>query len=698
MKRKLGLSDKLYQEAVAAFNNRELLDAVRLFKRVLAAHPKHVAALNLLTVVLMSMERFAEAEEFISRAVRLNQRSDVSFYNYGIILKRLKKPAFSLAQFDHALRLNPKVAETWNNRGTVLSDLHRYDDAVLNFNTALELNPQYTNAYCNKGKSLDKLKRYDEALAAYDKALEIEPDLENAWLGRGNVFSDLKRHDAALAAYDRALEINFDCEGAWLGRGSVFTDLRLYDEAFAAFDQIFTLDPNTESVEGARLHSKMHLCDWSNFDNECAHLFLSIRRGRANTEPFAVIPIPSSAEDQLKCAKLWVSKKYPPHQEPLWKGESYRHKKIRVAYVSADFHQHATAFLMAGMFEYRDESRFAITAISLGRDDKSETRERLKRSFDHFLDASRASDEWIASYIKDQEIDILIDLKGFTKDARTNVFARRAAPIQVNYLGYPGTTGASYIDYLIADLTIIPHGSRRFYSEKIVTLPNTYQANDRKRLISNKSFNRSDEGLPSQEFVFCCFNNNYKITPHVFERWMSILKQVEGSVLWLLDDNTSAAINLKKEAVARGVSPDRLIFAKRLPLPDHLARHRLADLFLDTFPYNAHTTASDALWAGLPVLTCLGETFAGRVAASLLNAIQLPELINPTLEAYERMAIDLAVHPERLREIGRKLAQHRLSAPLFDTQLFTKHIESAYTAMYERHQGGLAPDHITIST
>jgi predicted O-linked N-acetylglucosamine transferase (SPINDLY family) len=323
-------------------------------------------------------------------------------------------------------------------------------------------------------------------------------------------------------------------------------------------------------------------------------------------------------------------------------------------------------------------------------------RKRLEESFEHFIDATTYSDNQVANLVKELEIDILVDLMGFTKDSRTSILARRSAPIQVNYLGYPGTMGAEYIDYIIADRIVIPENRNEFYSEKITVLPNSYQVNDSKRPISNKTFTRAELGLPPTGFVFCCFNNNYKITPRVFDCWMRILKQVEDCLLWLLEDNTTVATSLRKEAEVRGVNAERLIFAKRMPLADHLARHRLIDLFLDTLPYNAHTTASDALWAGLPVLTCLGETFAGRVAASLLNAIRLPELVTTTLEGYERLAIELATNPEKLARIKRKLADNRLTTPLFDTKLFTKHIEAAYTAMYERHQAGLAPDNIII--
>jgi predicted O-linked N-acetylglucosamine transferase (SPINDLY family) len=393
---------------------------------------------------------------------------------------------------------------------------------------------------------------------------------------------------------------------------------------------------------------------------------------------------------------LWVSKQYPVRPKPLWKAEHYRHERIRIAYVSADFHQHATSYLTAGMFECHDKSRFEITAISIGPDDNSEIRQRLKDSFDYFIDVTALSEDQIASRIRDSEIDIVVDLKGFTQDARTGVFAHRPAPIQVNYLGYPGTLGAKYIDYIIADRNVIPEDQQKFYSEKIVYMPNSYQVNDTKRLTADVIFTRPELGLPPTGFVFCCFNNNYKITPHVFDCWMRVLKQVEGGVLWLLEANAKAAGNLRREAAARGVNAERLIFARKRPLSEHLARYRLADLFLDTLPCNAHTTASDALWAGLPVLTCSGETFASRVAASLLHAIHLPQLATTTLEDYESLAIELAKHPNKLKEIKQKLADNRLTTPLFDTKLFTKHIEAAYTAMYERYRAGLAPDHIIV--
>lgn len=440
----------------------------------------------------------------------------------------------------------------------------------------------------------------------------------------------------------------------------------------------------------------MRICDWCNFDSECTHLISSIRNGSLNTAPFPFLMIPSSSDDQLQCAKLWVANNFDLADRLIWQGGRYDHDRIRIAYLSADFHGHATGYLIAELFEIHDRSRFELIAFSFGPEDQSEMRQRLSAAFDKFIDVRNASDREVATLARKFEVDIAVDLKGFTTDSRTGVFALRAAPVQVSYLGYPGTMGADYIDYLIADRVLIPAASQKYFAEKIAYLPNSYQVNDRRRRIAEKILTRAELGLPADAFVFCCFNNNYKITPAVFECWMRLLKQVEGSVLWLFEDNASAASNLRKEAQARGLNPERLVFARRMALPEHLARHRLADLFLDTLPCNAHTTASDALWAGLPVLTQIGETFAGRVAASLLTAIGLPELITSTPQAYEDLAIELATNSEKLAAIKRKLADNRLTTPLFDTKLFAKHIEAAYTTMHERCRAGLPPDHIYV--
>ena len=688
-------TEAYYNRGNALSDLKRLDEALASYDKAIALKPDHVGAHYNRGIALKELERCDEALASFDKAISLNPSYADAYNNRGIALNELKRFDEALASYDRAVSLNPGYADAHNNRGAALKELRRLDEAVTSLDRAIALKPDYAEAYNNRGNVLTELNRLDEALGSYNKAISLNPHYADAYNNRGVTLKELRRLDDAVASYDQAIALNPGRAAAYNNRGYALKELKRLDEALASYDKASSLDPDAAGLEGMRLHTRMLICDWTNFDAECANLTSSVKNRKATTQPWVFAGISSSPEDQLQCARSWVAEKFPPSQKTIWQGEKYRHDRIRVAYVSADFHQHATSYLMAGMFECHDKSKFEVAAISIGPQDNSEMRQRLKRSFGTFIDAVTLSDDEVASKIREREIDLLIDLKGFTQDARTNIFARRPAPVQVSYLGYPGTMGANYIDYIIADHTVISDEDRKFYSEKIAVLPDSYQVNDRSRVISDKAFSRSDCGLPSQGFVFCCFNNNYKITPHMFDRWIRILVQVDGSVLWLLHDNASAASNLRSAAAARGVSADRLVFAERLPLPEHLARHRLADLFLDTLPCNAHTTASDALWAGLPVLTCLGETFAGRVAASLLKAIGLPELI-ATPEAYEQMAIDLAKHPEKLAVIKRKLAANRPTTPLFDTTAFTGHIEAAYTKMYERHQAGLTPDHIVV--
>jgi protein O-GlcNAc transferase len=700
--------------------------ALEQFDRALRLDPNAWETWNSRGTVRNELKEYDRAIADFDKAISINPNYCDAFCNKGKSLTLLKRYDEALAAYDKTLGLKPDLVEAWLGRGNVLreqqrrgealiayakalapesaeawlgrafvlAELNRSDEALVAYDKALQVKPGLAGGWNGRGNLLAELKRFDEALAAYDKALAVKPDLAEAWLGRGNLFRELKRYEEAFAAYDKALAVKPDFAEAWLSRADGFRALGRYEEAIADYEKALALAPDLPGIEGMRLHCKMLLCDWGNFTAEREHLIAAIRQKKANATPFAFYNLSASPEDQLDCARSWSAAKYPALAPRIWQGEIYRHDRIRIAYVSADFHQHATSYLAAGLFECHDKSRFDVTAISVGQDDTSEMRARLRQAFGQFIEARAASDDEIAERIKRAEIDILIDLKGVTQDARSGVFARRPAPIQVNYLGFPATMGADYIDYLIADRMVVPASHQVHYAEKIVYVPNSYQINDSKRPISGKSFARAELGLPDTGFVFCCFNNNFKIFPEVFECWMRLLKHREESVLWLLEDNAGAAANLRKEARARGVDPDRLVFAKRTALPEHLARHRVADLFLDTLPYNAHTTASDALWAGVPVLTQIGETFAGRVVASLLHAVGLPELIFETRDAYEQRALDLATHPAELSRLREKLAQTRLSAPLFDTQLSTRHLERAYLAMYGRYQAGLPPDHI----
>ncbi len=620
-----------------------------------------------------------------------------SRFRQGLALHRQGDLAAAERIYLEVLQREPQHFDSLHMLAVVALQTGRTERGIELIRKAIALNEKVAAAHNNLGKALMDLGRPEPALASFDHAIALDQNFAEAHLNRGNALINLKRSEPALESFAKAAALQPDDALAHRNCGNVFSKLKRYEEAFAAYDRVFALKPDLMGAEGHRLYAKMHLCDWSHWEADCAHLIASVKNGRANTQPFIFLAVPSSSEDQLKCAGLWVANNFPAAKEPLWQGERYHHDRIRVAYLSADFRQHALSFLTAGMFESHDKSRFEITAVSFGADDNSEIRRRLKASFEHFVEASAYSDAQIADLLKALEIDIAVDLMGFTTDSRTGIFARRPAPIQVHYMGYPGTMAARYVDYVVADRVVIPDYQQAFYAEKLVYLPDSYFVNDITRPIADKAFTRAELGLPSSGFVFCCFNSNHKITPPVFDAWMRILKQVEGSVLWLLQDHAKAADNLRKEARARGVDAERLIFAGRMSPPDHLARHRAADLFLDTLPYNAHTTACDALWAGLPVLTCLGETFVGRVAASLLHAVGLPELITTTLGEYERLAVELATTPDRMAAIRAKLENNRLTRPLFDTRLFTRRIEQAYTAMHARHQAGLAPDHIAVS-
>jgi predicted O-linked N-acetylglucosamine transferase (SPINDLY family) len=467
-------------------------------------------------------------------------------------------------------------------------------------------------------------------------------------------------------------------------------------EAAESFARLARADPNFEHALGNRVHAMQQICAWDGLAELLGELGTRVRAGKPVATPWVMAAASDSAADQLRCAQMFTRDLYPPTANPLWRGERYAHDRIRVCYVSADFHDHATASLIAGLFEAHDRTRFEPIAISLGPDRQDGLRSRIESAFERFADMRTNSDAEIAGHIRRMEVDIAVDLKGFTRNCRPGIFARRPAPVQVSYLGYPGTMGAPYMDYIIADRHVIPADQQAFYAERVVYLPDSYQINDDKREISGGALTRAEAGLPESGFVFCCFNRSYKITPEVFDVWMRLLTKVPGSVLWLFEGFPAAAANLRAEAERRGVAPERLVFAPPQPLAEHLGRHRLADLFLDTVPCNAHTTASDALWAGLPVVTCLASTFAGRVAASLLHAVGLPELATASLDQYEALALKLAGDPALLAEVKAKLAGNLHTAPLFDTARACRNIEAAYTAMWQRQQRGDAPAGFSI--
>lgn len=609
----------------------------------------------------------------------------------GNVLRDLGRHEEALASYDRALRLKPDYAKAFYHRGNTLLKLKRPEDALASYDRALKLRPDYADALYNCGVALQSLKRPQEALARYDRALQFKPEDAEALNNRGNALLDLRRPDEALISYDRALTFKPDYVEALHNRGLALLDLKRPEDAMQSYARLLELAPDYHFVKGKLLHAKMSCCDWEQLIPITASIEKDIRAGKQSAEPFGYQAISNSPQDLRRCAEIYAAANYPRSEIQLWTGERYKKAKIHIGYLSGEFRNQATSVLMTELFELHDKNRFELFAFDNGWDDASEIRGRIENAFSEIIDITRLKDLEAASLIRQKQIDILVNLNGYFGLDRQGIFSYKPCPIQVNYLGFPGTLGADYIDYIIADPQVIPPDHAAFYDEKVVYLPDTYQVNDSKRSIAERAPTRAEAGLPETGFVFCCFNNNYKMTPDIYEIWMRLLIKVAGSVLWLLEDNVAASRNLRREAEQRGLAPERVVFAPRIKVDEHLSRHRLADLFLDTLPYNAHTTASDALWAGLPVLTCMGGTFPGRVAASLLNAVGLPELITHSLENYESLALELATTPAVMLDIRAKLARNRMTHPLFNTDRFRRHIESAYVTMWDRYQHGELP-------
>jgi protein O-GlcNAc transferase len=685
----------------AAHNNRGAAlqelgrceEAVASYDRALALKPDYAAAHNNRGTALAKLKRFEEARASYQRALTMQPAFADANNNLGAALRELRRLEEAVTCFERATAAKPDHAEAHNNLGVTLRELERAEDALASFERAIAINPDYAEAHNNHGVALRSLRRLDEALASFERALDIRPEYPEALLNRGATLHDRRQLHEALANYERALALKSDYADAYRNHALALQELRRPDEAIASYERALALSPGARFLRGSCQHARMHICDWSDLETTIADLAFALERGRPVINPFAALALFDSPRLQRKAAATWArgecqsGRQLPPlRRYPL-------HDKIRVGYFSADFRNHAVSALAAELFETHDRSSFELTAFSLGPDVRDELRERVERAFDRFLQLADKSDEQITTLARSLELDIAVDLGGYTQHARPRILALRAAPIQASYLGYLGTMGADFMDYLLADEVIVPHEQRRHYTEKMAYLP-SYQANDRRRPVSDRVFTRAELGLPAGGFVFCCFNSNYKITPETFASWMRILAAVPDGTLLLLADSPAAKLNLRRHAAAAGIDPARLVFAGRVPYADYVARYRAADLFLDTSPYNAGTTASDALWAGLPVLTCAGESFAGRMGASLLTAAGLPELIARDRDEYERLAITLAREPARLTQLRGKVATSRDHSALFDTLRLTRALETQYRRMYHRHHLGLLPEHL----
>ena len=621
----------------------------------------------------------------------------------SIIFNLIKKGNFIEAK-NKCLKIiteNNNNSEFFNIFAIILFQLKEYDESINKWKRAVELNPQYFFAYNNLGNALLNLKKYDEALTNFNKAIEIKPDFSDAYNNKGNVLSKLNKYDDALLNYDKAIEIKPDSINGYIFKAHILSVLDRLEEALENYKKAYIINPHHPLLLGHIVHTKLKMCDWEDFKRDIETIKLNLENEKKISYPFTTLIVFDSPYLQKKASEIWAK----DYEIKVKKQNNFsinkKKNKIRIGYFSADFRNHATAHLTAEMFELHDNSKFEIFGFYLGNkvDENDFWHKRIRNSFDEFFEVNLFTDTEISNLSRKKEIDIAIDLMTHCDNGMKNrfgAFTKGCAPIQVNFLGYPGTSGSESIDYIIADKTVIPTENQKFYSEKIIYLPNSYQPNIKNTKISNKKFLKKELNLPKDKFVFCCFNQHQKIIPDVFNIWMNILKKNPESVLWLLEDNIYSNKNLILEASKRKVDPKRIIFAKRVPLEEHIKRMKCADLFLDTFPYTAHTTCSDAIRAGLPIITLIGNSFASRVASSLLTTINLKELITKTYKEYEEVANRIVKDPIYLQKLRDKIKKNQSISPLYDCKLFTKNLERAYTEVYNKYIDNQKIDNIEI--
>jgi protein O-GlcNAc transferase len=689
---------------VAAHNNRgttlhdlgRASEALECYERALALSPQFAEAYNNRGIALEELGSLQDSLAAFDHALQLNGGFAEAHNNRGNVLRKLERAQDAMEAYERALQLKPSFAEAHNNRGNALRDLGRLEEALSAFECALQTQPDFVGAYANRGNVLRELRRLDDALEQYRSALRIAPQFAEGHNGLGNVLHDLGRRTEALESYQRALGLHPESADIHNNCGHVLRELRRFDEALGSYERALRLDPERPWLFGTWLHTKMQICSWAGLEDSVSALESKLADGRRAAPPFSLLAVTDSLAVQRQAAELWNAA-YTPRQTlpPTARGGS-RRERIRLAYISGDLRDHALAYLMVGAFEQHDRRRFDVLGISPGPKANTAFGRRVAGAFDEFIDISGKSDREAAELLRQMRIDIAVDLMGMTLGRRLGLFAQRGAPVQVSYLGFPGTLGAPYMDYLLADEFVIPPASRPLYSEAVVYLPECFQANDDRRPIANEPISRGAVGLPESAFVYCSFNNSYKITPQMFAAWCRLLAAQPRSVLWMLAESDRTRQNVLQELRAHEIDPARVLFAEREPYARHLARLRLADLFLDTFPFNGGTTASDALWAGLPVLTCCGEAFAARMAGSLLRTTGLPELITSSLTEYERRGRELAASPAELAALRSRLAANLQTSPLFKTRRFCDHLEQAYSHMYERFLAGAAPEGFTV--
>ena len=674
---------------VALQEKGDLDESIKHLNTALSLRPNYVQAYNNVGIAYKKKGKLSLATKHIKKAIFLNPNYFEAYNNLATIFQEEGKANQAIQYFNKALLLNPSYSEAHYNLGLAFSEINEFDNAIKSYEKALSLKPNYPEVYNSLAIIISEQGNTDEAIKLFNKAILLKPDYSEAYFNIAIIFKKKNRLNEALASYQKAINFKPDYVESFYNIAIIYEEQFKLNQAIESFDKALFIRPDYDKAQAQKLYQKAQICDWKTAQQD-KKLFSALGTFKNHIPPFTMLFFEDEPRNHYLRSKLYANKKYLQKQIPFKKTQKISTKKrLRIGYFSSDLQNHATMYLASKIFEDYNKEKFEVYVYSFGESlEDDEVRIKLKNSADVFKDVIDFSDKDIAILAREDQIDIAIDLKGYTKNSRTGIFAYRAAPIQINFLGYPGTMGANFFDYIIADKTIIPESKRSFYSEEIIYMPHAYQPTSHSSVISNKTFTKSEMDLPNNGFIFCCFNNSYKISQNEFRIWMRILNKVENSVLWLIESNKWAKQNLHKEAESHGIASERLIFANKLPHSDHLARLRLADLFLDTFNVNAHTTASDALWAGTPVITKLGKGFASRVAASLLKALGLSELITQNENEYENLILKIANSPKKLSEIKEKLFSNKFSKPLFNSEMYIGHLEDAYNQVFENHLKG----------
>jgi protein O-GlcNAc transferase len=713
------------QYAFTLHQQGQLQLAEHIYQQVIALDAKNFDALHLMGVLQTKQKNLEMADSYFARAIQANPNNALCHYNYGIALFDMKRYQDAIASYDRAIGLYPAHATAHYNRGNAYQALKNFEQAVTCYDEAIALQPNYAEAYSSRGSALKELREYDAAVASCERAIAINPRLAAAYSNLGNVvlkrkdyacalelyehaldldghyaeahfnrgaaLAVLKKYEAAAASYERAIALKPEDAKAHFNLGTIFFALKKADLAALHFERVLAMNPdavqNIDYGYGLRLHVRQHLCDWTGLEDDFKQLLekFDAKPDAKLVMAFEFLSMPSTAAQQKKCNEALVKDDFFAPTTPFVASKSSSHK-IKIGYFSSDFRHHPVGQLTVGLFEAHDREHFEIYGFGLMQTDESELGQRLTKAFDHFIDISSLGLDEAVQLARSKNLDIAVNLNGHTEHHRNEIFEQRVAPTQVNYLGFAGTMGARFMDYIVADQTVIPTEDQIHYTEKVAYMPHSFFVSSYVPSRTTHQPTRAEHQLPEAGFVFCCFNNSYKISPDIFDVWMRLLAKVDGSVLWLSKLSETATRNLQMEAQKRGIAKERLIFAKRMDShDDHLARLALADLFVDTLYYNAHTTAADALWAGVPIVTCLGQSFAGRVAASMLRSLGLDELVTTSVQNYEALSLELAQDAERLKAIKVKLADSRHTKPFFNTVQTAQELENIYTQISRSH-------------